>query len=196
MMSSQAAPSANLPRLNALMDQQGLDALILRSGQNFTYLTGVVYPGTLARLQDLTDAARGVLLLWPRDGAPVILANKTAAGLARRDSRIDKIALYEGYVDSPYLAMAGLVRGRGLSQGRIGIEQDYVSLRDGAMLAESLPDATLVDCSDLMNRVPAGSRRRPRSSNCARRPTGSTTPIARSSDGSGPATPSARSMPT
>jgi len=33
---------ANIARLNALMDEAGLDALVLRSGQNFTYLSGVV----------------------------------------------------------------------------------------------------------------------------------------------------------
>jgi hypothetical protein len=37
------------------MDEAKLDALVLRSGQNFTYLSGVVYPGTLARHMDLTD---------------------------------------------------------------------------------------------------------------------------------------------
>ena len=39
---------ANIARLNALMDEAGLDALVLRSGQNFTYLSGVVYPGHAA----------------------------------------------------------------------------------------------------------------------------------------------------
>ena len=79
---------ANLDRLNALMDEAGLDALVLRSGQNFTYLSGVVYPGTLARHQDLTDSMRAVLLLWPRRGLPIIIANKTAAGLAQRDAAV------------------------------------------------------------------------------------------------------------
>ena len=49
---------ANLRRLHALMDEAGLDALGLRSGQNFTYLSGVVYPGTLQRHMDLTDSTR------------------------------------------------------------------------------------------------------------------------------------------
>ena len=63
---------ANLPRLEKYMDEAGLDALVLRSGQNFTYLSGVVYPGTLARHMDLTDSTRPVVLVWPRKGKPKI----------------------------------------------------------------------------------------------------------------------------
>ena len=145
-MTSKAAPTANVERLNAIMDAEGLDALVLRSGQNFTYLTGVVYPGTLARLQDLTDSARGVILLWPRHGDPVIVANKTAAGLARRDSRIERIELCEGYVESPYDRLARIVREVDLGSARIGLAQDYVSARDWALVAARLPDARLQDC--------------------------------------------------
>lgn len=145
--------TANLERLNAQMDMEGLDAIVLRSGQNFTYLTGVVYPGTLARLQDLTDSARGVLLLWPRRGVPVIIANKTAAGLARRDSRIDRIELYEGYVESPYKRLVDVLRSIGLASAKIGLEKDYVSARDWELVANSLPSARLDDCSAMMNRV-------------------------------------------
>ena len=43
-----------------------LDAVVLRSGVNFTYLSGVVYPGTLQRHMDLTDSTRPVMLIWPR----------------------------------------------------------------------------------------------------------------------------------
>lgn len=152
-MNHHAPPTANIERLEDLMDAEGLDALVLRSGQNFTYLTGVVFPGTLARLQDLTDSARGVLLLWPRHGDPVIVANKTAAGLARRDSRIGRIELCEGYVESPYERVAGVVSELGLASSRIGLEKDYVSARDWERMAAGLPDARLRDCSDLMNRV-------------------------------------------
>ncbi len=89
---------ANLPRLARLMDEAGLDALVLRSGQNFTYLSGVVYPGTLARHMDLTDSTRPVVIVWPRNGKPVIMTNKTAAGLVERDGWIDDFVLYEAYV--------------------------------------------------------------------------------------------------
>ena len=77
---------ANVERLHAAMDRHRLAAVVARSGQNVTYLAGFAYPGTLARHLDLTDSTRGVLLVWPRHGEPVIVLNKIAEGLAGRDS--------------------------------------------------------------------------------------------------------------
>ncbi|MDB5954036.1 Xaa-Pro peptidase family protein [Ramlibacter sp.] len=144
---------ANVERLNTLMDEAGLDAVVLRSGQNFTYLSGVVYPGTLARHQDLADSARAVLLLWPRNGPPTIIANKTAAGLAQRDSWVEHIELYEGYVESPYAKLAEVISAAGLARARVGFEQDYVSARDWQLVQRALPQLAMTDCTALMDRV-------------------------------------------
>src|SRR2546425_4478719 len=54
---------ANVSRLHAYMDHHRLAAVAARSGQNFTYLSGLAYPGTLARHLDLPDSMRGVLLV-------------------------------------------------------------------------------------------------------------------------------------
>ncbi len=54
---------ANVDRLHAYMDRNNLAAVVARSGQNFTYLSGIAYPGTLARLLDLADSPRGVMVL-------------------------------------------------------------------------------------------------------------------------------------
>jgi Xaa-Pro aminopeptidase len=144
---------ANLARLDSFMDEAGLDAVVLRSGQNFTYLSGVVYPGTLARHMDLADSMRAVILLWPRHGQPVIIANKTAAGLAQRDAWVERVELYEGYVESPYSKLAGLMREAGLDKARVGFEQDYVSARDWALVQRELPQLQMMDCTALMDRV-------------------------------------------
>ena len=144
---------ANVARLNALMDEARLDALVLRSGTNFTYLTGVVYPGTLQRHMDLTDSTRPVVLVWPRDGKPVILANKTAAGLVERDGWIDDLTLYEAYVDSPQEKLAALLEKMGLSAARVGFERDYWSVAHWEALAGAAPKLRLEDCTSLMDRV-------------------------------------------
>lgn len=145
--------TANVNRLEALMDNAGLDAVVLRSGQNFTYLSGVVYPGTLARHQDLADSARAVLLLWPRHGSPVIISNKTAAGLARRDSWVEQLVTYEGYVQSPYEKLAEVLHDSGLQAAAVGMEQSYVSARDWSLVQTLLPALKLRDCTALMDRV-------------------------------------------
>ena len=143
----------NLDRLNRLLDENGLDAVVARSGRNFTYLAGFAYPGTLARLLDLTDADRGVMVLWPRHGEPVLIVNGTAAGLAARDSRVARQAVYEGYVESPYRRLAEVLKAEGLSEARVGFERGYVSARDWALVADALPKLDMVDCTDVMDRV-------------------------------------------
>jgi Xaa-Pro aminopeptidase len=146
-------PLANIPRLHALMDEAGLDALVLRAGQNFTYLSGVVYPGTLARHVDLTDSTRPVMLVWPRNGRPVIVANKIAAGLAQRDSWVETIVLYEAYVDSPQQKLAEVLRQAGLAGGKVGFEKDYYSAAHWQAIQEAAPKLAMADCAALMDRV-------------------------------------------
>src|SRR3546814_2359095 len=118
----------NVERLTAFMDEWDLSAVVVRSGQNVTYLSGVVYPGTLARLLDLTDCDRGVLVLWPRSGDPVIITNSIAAGLAKRDSWIERIEIYEGYVESPYSKLCQILEEIGLDRSRVGFEKNYVKI--------------------------------------------------------------------
>ena len=81
---------ANVPRLHQYMDRHRLSAVVARSGMNFTYLSGLAYPGTLARHLDLPDSVRGVMVVWPRNGAPAVVLNKIADGLTRRDSWIER----------------------------------------------------------------------------------------------------------
>src|SRR6266705_6856270 len=118
---------ANVERLHRLMDQHGCAAIVARSGKNFTYLAGFAYPGTLARHLDFPDSPREVLLLWPRHGEPVMILNHYAAPLARRDSWLQRIEVYDDYAESPYERVVALLRQMGLHADTIGMEKTYVS---------------------------------------------------------------------
>jgi len=144
---------ANIPRLNECLDVQKLSAVVGRSGQNFTYLSGVTYPGTLGRHLDITDSPRGVLIFWPRRGDPVIIANKIAEGLAVRDSWVRRVEVYDAYGESPYRRLAAVIRDAGMGQERIGIEMNYISAAHFAELKELLPNCQLTDCVAMMDRV-------------------------------------------
>ena len=152
-MSARKKNIANVARLNALMDAAGLDALVLRSGQNFTYLSGVVYPGTLQRHMDLADSTRPVMLVWPRNGTPVIVANKVAAGLAERDSWVERVVLYEAYVDSPWEKLIEVLVEAGLAAGKVGFENDYISAAHWEAIRKGAPKLQMVECTGLMDRV-------------------------------------------
>jgi Xaa-Pro aminopeptidase len=105
---------ANVRRLNKLMDENGCSAVVARSGKNFTYLAGFAYPGTLARHLDFPDSPRGVLVIWPRRGDPVLIVNEIAAPLARRDSWVKNVQVYDGYAESPYSRTADILKEMGL----------------------------------------------------------------------------------
>src|SRR2546425_5964923 len=144
---------ANVARLRAFMDRHRLAAVVARSGQNFTYLSGLAYPGTLARHLDLPDSVRGVLLVWPRDGQPVIVLNKIAEGLTRRDSWVERIEVYDAYTESPYRRLAQVLGGMGLGGERVGFEKSYVSAAHWDEVQRELPSLQMVDCAAMMDEV-------------------------------------------
>jgi hypothetical protein len=181
---------ANLARLGALMDEAGLDGLVLRSGRNFTYLSGVVYPGIAG--MDLTDSTRPVMLVWPRNGDPVIIANKIAAGLAQRDGWIEDIVLYEAYVDSPQETLAEVLRSMQLASGKVGFEKDYWSAAHWEAVKQALPGIKMGECTALMDRVRGSDD----AVTGARRRTCWTTLIWKRSAASDRATPRGRCTPT
>ena len=144
---------ANVDRLHLLMDDEGLSAVVARSGKNFTYLAGFAYPGTLARHLEFPDSPREVLLVWPRNGEPVMVLNSYAAPLALRDSWLEKIEIYDDYAESPYERAAQVLRDLGLAGETIGVEKSYVSANRWEEILGLLPGARIVDSTDLMDRV-------------------------------------------
>ncbi len=144
---------ANVDRLNQLMDRDGLSAVVARSGKNFTYLTGFAYPGTLARHLDFPDSPRGVLVVWPRHGDPVMVLNSYAAPLAQRDSWLERIEMYDDYGESAYAKSAKVLEEMGLHESRIGFEKTYVSAARWEEISALLPKAQAVDCTAMMDEV-------------------------------------------
>jgi Xaa-Pro aminopeptidase len=144
---------ANVERLHHYMDQHRCAAIVARSGKNVTYLAGFAYPGTLARHLDFPDSPREVLLLWPRHGEAVLIVNHYAAPLARRDSWIQRVEVYDDYAESPYERLATVLKGMGLQRETIGVEKTYVSAARWEELHALLPDVTMVDCTEIMARV-------------------------------------------
>jgi Xaa-Pro aminopeptidase len=144
---------ANIERLNRMMDRDGLDAIVARSGVNFTYLAGFAYPGTLARHLDLPDSPRGVFLIWPRRGEPAIVLNAIARELTQRDSWVKRVEVYAGYVEPPLSRLVAVLKDMGLAGARLGLEKNYVSAADWETLIRELPKARLIDCSRTMDEV-------------------------------------------
>jgi Xaa-Pro aminopeptidase len=145
----------NVDRLNSALDAQGLSAFVARSGVNFTYLSGVTYPGTLARHLDLADSPRGTFVVWPRQGEPTIVLNAFAEGLTRRDSWIRHIEVYDGYSEPPIARLASVLTKKGLAGERVGFERNFINAADWTYLQSQLPRMQMVDAARLMDEVRA-----------------------------------------
>ena len=144
---------ANIDRLNAYMDKSGLAAVAVRTGVNFTYLSGMAMPGTLSRHLDIASTVRGFMVLWPRHGAPVIVLDAFAEKLARRKSWIEHVEVYQAYESSLYSRMAELIADAGLAAARIGFEQDGLSASHWDEIHRALPRLEMVNCSRMMDEV-------------------------------------------
>jgi len=144
---------ANIARLNALMDRDGLDAVAVRTGPNFTYLAGMAMPGTLARHLDAAYTVRGFMVLWPRKGEPTLVLDAFAEGLARRASWIERVEVYQAYEGSLYARVAELIADTGLARARIGFERDGLSVAHWEEIQRALPGLEMADCSRLMDEV-------------------------------------------
>jgi Xaa-Pro aminopeptidase len=144
---------ANVERLYRLMDETGLAAVVVRGGQNVTYLSGVSFHGTLARHLDISASPRGVVVVWPRSGEPVFVLEATAVGPARRDSWIESFEVFSGYSEPVFKRVGGVLAALGLARARVGFDKNYVGAGFWEGLARQLPDLAMLDCSDLMDDV-------------------------------------------
>jgi Xaa-Pro aminopeptidase len=144
---------ANIPRLHSLMDQAGLAGVVLRSGENVTYLSGVAYPGTLARHLDLAGSKRAVLLIWPREGEPLLIVDRIAAGVTERDSWLDHLRVFDGYKESAYEALCGALAEIGLAQSKIGFDKNFIGAGYWEQIIRRLPQLDAIDCTSLMDEV-------------------------------------------
>ena len=85
MLRSSRPVTANIDRLNSYMDRNGLAAVAVRTGVNFTYLAGMAMPGTLSRHMDIASTVRGFMVIWPRSKEPIVVVDAFAQKLVERD---------------------------------------------------------------------------------------------------------------
>ena len=100
MIGTTRSVTANIDRLNSYMDRNGLAAVAVRTGVNFTYLAGMAMPGTLSRHMDIASTVRGFMVLWPRSKAPIVIVDAFAQKLVQRESWIERVEVYQAYEES------------------------------------------------------------------------------------------------
>jgi len=146
-------PWYNKEALDRLFTEKEYDALVVRSGRNIAYLSGMNFPGTLGRLQDFAYSPRAILLLWPRYGEPALFVSQIASDLARDTSWIKDHHVFTEYSESPYRLIAEELKDRGLGDGRLGVERREMGVENWNEFASAVPDAQLEECTDELERV-------------------------------------------
>ena len=147
---------ANVARLHAAMDRERLAAVVVRSGQNFTYLSGVSIPGTYGRYLDLTDSPRGLFLIWPRHGDAIMVRSRFNEGTERMiaaESWVPRTEAYEAFAEEPLARLCDVIAHAGLAGERIGFETSYLSAAACRDIRERLPKIEMVDGTALLDHV-------------------------------------------
>ena len=96
------------------MEASGLDALLLFSGPNLTYLSG-------SAVTELTSG-RAWYLVLPRAGEPVLLVHRWRERQAREETWVGEVRAYERLSAAPLDELEQVWHELGLADGRVGLE--------------------------------------------------------------------------
>ena len=124
-----------------------LDALVAVSPEN-TYYSCDVPILTQKIIRD-----RLAMVVWIRSAEPVLILCSIEDAQARAESWIKDIRGYVEFQTSPVQLLADVLNERQLGRGRIGIEKRFLSTHYWEELNRLLPQATLVGCDRLFDKV-------------------------------------------
>jgi Xaa-Pro dipeptidase len=134
-------------RLRSRMRELRLDAVLLGTGMNLQYFSGLPSPQR--------NVARPFFLLVPRLGDPRLFCHAGLAEECYRFAHVTDIRVYEGLSRVPVDLLDDAIVEAGASTGRIGMELGYeqsldISPLELRRMQNSLPSADWIDVADLL----------------------------------------------
>lgn len=136
-----------LAKLRTSMAEHGLDAVLATSPENVAWTSGAAPPSQKTVRSRLAGA------IVPRDGESELIAIALERPVVSTQSRLDSLRLYQEFVEDPVLVFADSLRGRGLDQATIAVEETHLSHADYETFAAALPGATLVRGDELLGEL-------------------------------------------
>jgi len=145
------------------MRKKGVDILLASSPENVFYTSG--FPVSLSATNRILWILRGVypaFTVIPRIGEPTLIVRSASAEIARdfswiKDQRYYTVPIYiertpdrkvKTFAKSALDALKRILEEKGASEGRVGIEEESVSLSFFEVLRRSLPKAMFVNADD------------------------------------------------
>lgn len=133
-------------QIKAITDN-GLDAMISCSPENFAYASGFVVP-TQAMLRH-----RHAMVIVTAQGKIELFGVDMEATTIRRREPDTPLRVWAEFTDDAMAVLAAQLRDLGLANARIGIEMDYLPAGDLARLQANLPGASFVACERILARL-------------------------------------------
>lgn len=136
-----------IPRLKSVMREQGYDAIIAMSPENFAYFTGVVVPS-----QSLMRWRHAACVVTADGQCAAMVVDMEASTVRARQPEMNVRAWGE-FNERPMEVLSGLLADLGLSQARIGTELDYFPAGAFAELQGRLPRIELCAAEEHLARL-------------------------------------------
>lgn len=142
-------------RAQTLMEERGVDALIVTAKENVVYFSGIRTIGWTSKHRPM-----GVIVPRERIKPVVMILPETLYEVAYNTSWIEDVRPWGGWrrkdaISDPILGMQHALRDLGVAEGKLGLELGYgmrvgMSQEDFALLKAGMPSAEFVDCGPIM----------------------------------------------
>jgi len=129
------------------MEKNGLDALIAMSLESVAYSIGCVIPSQFFARR------RHAISVMDLNKAPTLIVADMEEGHAKRYSYIKDVRSYREFLQDPIELLADVLKEKGLSKGKVGIELSYIPAIDFEKLRSKLPQVKFVECAELFNEI-------------------------------------------
>jgi Xaa-Pro dipeptidase len=137
-----------IARLVRAMREEGLDAIVAISPENFAYVTGFLSP-----TQPLMRWRHAMALVTADGQTALVSVDMEQTTIRAKAPPSTEIAVWREFEFDAMDILADLLRMHRLEESRIGIEMDYLPAGDFTALVALLPQAGLVPAQRLLSRL-------------------------------------------
>jgi Xaa-Pro dipeptidase len=131
----------------AALEEADLDAIVATSPENFAYVVGFIVPS-----QPVLRWRHAAAVIT-RDGRRSILTVDMEATTVKNLQADEDVRVWQEFQENAMSVFADLLRELGLASARIGLETDYLPVRDMEKLISLLPETRWEPCHPIFNRL-------------------------------------------